>query len=317
MMNKKIGIIALALCFCLLPFGAHAASSANAMEPIVPDRTCSLTVSCCYGEMAFQDVEVKLYRIAEVSADSQYTLTQSFASSGLDLNGVQGSSQWNVIRTTLEAHILSCNVAPDAILKTDQHGQVHFDALSTGMYLAVIDQVTQDDWDCCFDSAMVSLPGLGQDGRWQYVVTVNAKAEMLPSVKPDGDLQLKALKLWKGDEGRTDRPASVEIEIFRDGNSYQRVVLSEENHWSYTWQIKDDGSRWSVVERNIPDGYMVTVEEREAAFVLTNTRTSTPPDAPVIPPKTGDSANIMLYVLLMTVSGAMLILLGVARKRTD
>ena len=90
------------------------------------------------------------------------------------------------------------------------------------MYLAVVNQVTQGDLHCRFDSALVALPGLGEDGRWQYEVSVNAKAECLPPIDPDEKIEFKVLKLWKGDEGRSDRPESVEVEIFRDGISYEK-----------------------------------------------------------------------------------------------
>lgn len=121
----------------------------------------------------------------------------------------------------------------------------------------------------------------------------------------------KLLKLWKGDNGSHARPATIEVEIFRNGTSYQTVTLSEENHWVYTWSAEDDGSDWKVVERNIPTGYTMTVEERETAFVLTNTFDHDVPK----PPETGDTANIMLWVILMIVSGSSLIIFGITGKR--
>ena len=213
-----------------------------------------------------------------------------------------------------KAYILAYGIEPDTASVTNQNGQVCFDSLGTGMYLAVVNRVTQGNLHCRFDSALVALPGLGEDGRWQYEVSVNAKAEFLPPIDPDEKIELKVLKLWKGDEGRSDRPKSVEVEIFRDGISYEKVVLSEENHWSYTWSAKDDGANWSVVERNVPHGYTMTVDNRESSFVITNTLISSTPDDPGDDPKTGDTSNIMLYVLLMTLSGTMLIILGVTRK---
>ena len=147
------------------------------------------------------------------------------------------------------------------------------------------------------------------EGQWQYAITVAAKPDIL--TQPDADRQMKVLKLWKGDEARTDRPKSIDVEIFRNAESYKTVTLSENNHWSYTWTAKDDGSIWNVVERNIPEGYTMTVEERDTAFVLTNIRNT--PGTP--PPATGDSANILLYVVLMLLSGGMLIILSIRGKR--
>ena len=319
MIKRKIGIVFILLCLCfhLMPCQVMAASTSDAVEPIIPENECSLTVSYCCGETAFSGIQVKLYRIAEVSADFRYTLAQSFAACGLILDGIRTSGEWDVVRSTLEAHILAYNIAPEFTSVTNEDGQVSFESLKTGMYLAIVNQVEQDDLHCRFDSALIALPGLGSDGRWQYQVSVNAKGEVLPPVDPDEKIEFKVLKLWKGDEGGSDRPESVEVEIFRDGISYEKVVLSEEKHWSYTWSAKDDGANWSVVERNVPQGYTMTVEERQSTFVLTNTWTPTYPDDPDKPPQTGDTSNIMLYVLLMTLSGTMLIILGVIRKKVD
>ena len=318
MMNRKIGIIVCLLCFCfhLMSYQVMAASTSDAVEPIIPENECSLTVSYCYGETAFSDIQVKLYRIAEVSADFRYTLIQPFEASGLILDGIRTADEWNVVRSTLEAHILAYNIAPEFTSVTNVDGQARFGSLRTGMYLAIVTQVEQDDLHYRFDSALIALPGLGQDGRWQYQVSVNAKAEVLPPVDPDEEIELKVLKLWRGDEGRNDRPKSIEVEIFCDGSSYKTVILSEENHWAYSWSAMDDGSSWTVVERNIPQGYTMTVEKRESTFVLTNTRTPTYPDDPGKPPQTGDTTNILPYVLLMIGSGSLLIIFGITGKKT-
>lgn len=317
MIHKKIGILVFLLCFCflLMPSGVLAASTADAVEPIIPEKVCALTVSYCHGETVFSDAPVKLYRIAEVSADLRYTLTQPFEASGLILHEIKTAGEWNVVRSTLEAHILADQITPDFTAVTNEDGQVCFETLRPGMYLATVGQGAQNDLRCRFDSALIPLPGLGPDGCWQYQVSVNAKGEVLPPVDPDEEAEFKVLKLWKGDEGRNDRPESIEVEIFCNGISYQTVRLSEENHWMYSWSAKDDGSDWTVVERNIPQGYTVTVEKREASFVLTNTRIPTEPNVPVDPPRTGDTSNILLYIWIMVASGMALIILGITGKK--
>ena len=318
MIDKKIRIIVFLLCFCfhLMPYQVMAASTSDAVEPIMPESECSLTVSYCNAETAFSDIQVKLYRIAEVSADFKYMLTQPFEASGLILDGIRTAGEWNVVRSTLEAHILAYNIAPEITSVTNEDGQANFEALQTGMYLAMVGQVTQDDLHYRFDSALIALPGLGPDGRWQYQVSANAKGEVLPPIDPDEKVELNVLKLWRGDEDRDDRPKDIEVEIFCDGISYKTVILSEENHWAYSWPAMDDGSSWTVVERNVPQGYTMTVEERQSTFVLTNTWTATYPDDPGKPPQTGDTTNILLYVLLMIGSGSMLIILGVTGKKS-
>lgn len=314
MAKRRLGAVILLLCFCIcmLPCPVQAASTDVAKEPIDTQKHCLLTITYRCDNTAFADQTIKLYKVADVSADFQYTLTSAFVASGLILNGVQTNGEWNVIRSTLEAYILANRTAPIQTATTDESGQARFADLNPGLYLAAAVTVVQEEVTCSFDSALVALPGLGIDGLWQYQVGIAAKSEILPSIKPDEEIQLKVLKLWRGDGGRTDRPQSIQVEIFCDGVSYETVTLSEDNHWSYSWTAKADGGNWKVVERNIPAGYTMTVEQRDTNFVLTNTRQDqlTPP-----PSQTGDTTNILFYTILTYVSGIMLIIVGIAGKR--
>ncbi len=317
-MNKKrAGIILLlvSFCLCLMPCRVQAASTADAIEPISPEKPCALTITYCYGQTPFVGIPVKIYKIAQISADLQFTLHPAFQTTGLDLNGIRTSGEWNVIRSTLEACIVSSGIKADITASTDQNGKIGLEGLESGLYLAVAGRVTQNELTCNFDSALLVLPGLGADGRWEYRVTAAAKAELIPPAEPDKEIELKVLKLWKGDEGRSDRPDGVEIEIFRDGISYTTARLSAENNWSYSWSAKDDGADWTVAERDVPNGYTVTVEEREGAFILTNTLLQSDPTDPPKPPATGDTTNILTYILLMSASGCALIAVGIAGKR--
>ena len=316
MAKRRMGIIAFILCICLylIPCQVQAASTSDAKEPISTNENCSLTISYCSGGIAFSELPVKLYKIADVSADYQYTLTSSFEKSNLILNGIQTVGEWNVIRSTLETYILANDITADFNAKTDFEGKASFDALRPGLYLAITERIIQDETTYVFDSALIALPGLGADGLWQYQVDVTSKSEIIPPSRDDEEIELKVLKLWKGDGGSSARPATIEIEIFRNGTSYQTATLSENNHWTYTWSAKDDGSDWKVVERNIPTGYTMTIEERETSFVLTNTLNRDVPDNPDSP-QTGDTSNILLWVILMIVSGSMLIILGITGKR--
>ena len=320
MAKRRMGVILLLLCFCLClaPGRALAASTEDALEPIAPERPCRLTLSYACEGTAFSGLSVQLYRIAAVSADFQYTLTDAFQASGLILNGVRTTGEWNVIRTTLEAYILANAVAPDHQASTDDAGQVCFSSLTPGLYLALPEIGEQGDLRCAFTPALVALPGLGEDGLWQYAVTAAAKYQLLPPPDPEDPetLQLKVLKLWKGDEGQGKRPESVEVEIFRNGIFQEAVTLSKANNWAYTWTAPDDGSDWMIVERNIPQGYTMSLEKRETTFLVTNTWIpEAPEDPPVEPPQTGDTANVLLYTILMYASGTIFLLLGIAGRR--
>jgi hypothetical protein len=307
-----MAIIALALCLCLiLTPCAGAVSTADALAPIAEDAKCSLTLTYGCNGTVFPDLPIKLYRVALVSGDARYTLTPEFQTSGLELNGIRTNGEWDVIRTSLEAHIPANGIAPHHTALTDPNGQVVFAGLEPGMYLAATVYAEQSGWGYAFGAALVAVPGLSETGCWQYDVTVDPKPDILPPSEPE-ELQYQVLKLWKDEGNEEKRPSTIEIEIFRNGESQETVILSKENNWAYRWTAAADGAHWQVVERNIPQGYVLTVENRKTTIILTNTIPRDPPDAP----PTGDSFNILLAVVLMNLSGAGLITLGLCRKRS-
>ncbi|MBR5279902.1 MAG: Cna B-type domain-containing protein [Clostridia bacterium] len=317
MAQRRIAIIAFLICCCfwVMPYCVQASSTADATAPIDVQQNCSLTLSYVYGGTAYGDVPVQVYQVATVSADYQYTLTEPFASSDLILNGIRTQGEWNVIRSTLEAYILAEDIRADDMLRTDTRGRVCFDDLAPGLYLVSAVMLQQGESHCFFDAALIALPGLNTEGIWQYQVEATMKASILPPVTPDETISLKVIKLWKGDEGRNSRPKQVEVEIFCNGSSYKTVILSEENHWSYQWSEAKDGATWTVVERNTPEGYRMTVEKRDTSFVLTNTFVPDNLEEPLDPPQTGDTSNILLYIILMIVSGSIFVIFGIVGKR--
>ena len=307
----------LSICFCMMPCQVFAASTADAVEFIETDRDCTLSITYVCDETALACMDIKLYKVADISADFVYTLTHGFESYDLSLNGVQAAAEWDVIRSTIEAYILADSIEADAVVTTDEDGKADFSQLKPGLYFVPELTVTRDDAKYRFDSALIALPGIYEDGHWQYEQEVVAKSEMIPPVDSDDETELKVLKLWSGDEGKTTRPKSIRVEIFRDGVSDHSVTLSDDNNWSYSWTVPEDGAKWTVIERNIPTGYTMTVEERKTTFVLTNTFVPDNPDSPdnPRPPQTGDTSNVLVYIILLNAAGIMLITLGFTGKR--
>lgn len=323
MAERRMGIIAFLLCLCLcaMPCCAQAVSTADAKEAISPDRVCGLKLSYRYNGTVCPNVPVNLYKIADVSEDCQYTLDAPFAASGLILNGIRTLDEWNLIRSTLEAYILANNIEYSHASQTDQEGCARFDSLKPGLYLLAAANTPNN----AFGAALISLPGLAEDGLWQYDVEVSPKGEALPPAEPDEELEYKILKLWKGDKDQAVRPKSIDVEVFKNGKSHTTFTLSEENNWSYKWSAPKDGASWTVAEKNVPEGYISTVEKKADTFVLTNTFESDDPspgnDSPgkgdysSSSPKTGDSLSSLIFTVLMYISGMVLILLGITGKR--
>lgn len=174
--------------------------------------------------------------------------------------------------------------------------------------------------------SLIAVPGVGGGGNWRYDVTAAPKYTEKPGGgdEPDTPVTYTAVKLWAGEKSSDKRPASVEIAICRDGVEQERRTLSADNDWMYRWTAV--GGTWSVLERNVPEGYTVTVQRSGSSFFVTNTHSAVPDPIPTPEPtpkptpgpgdrpQTGDESHLTLYIVCMAVSGLALLLLGVLNR---
>lgn len=309
-MKKKIILLLLSICLLLIPYTAYALSTDQAKEPINTDESCSFFLRYASGEHAFDDVEVPLYQVAEVSRDSYYTLTEAFTDSHVSLNGITAQREWDTVRSTLSAYVAAQKPDPTDVAPTDSDGLAAFAYLEPGMYFVPARSIVRDGFVYYFQPTLVALPGLQEDKTWDYSVHATPK----PDVRPPSseDLEYRVLKLWK-DDGAENRPESIQVNLLKDGAVMRTVTLSEENGWCYAWYSPDDGSTWTVSEVNIPHGYTVTVEQNETVFSLVNTHSDPSDDSSI--PETGDTGNLGFYVLFLCGAGILLLLLGFRRRK--
>ena len=308
MRKNIIRFMVICLCLFMLPCTAYAASTADAKEPIETTKDCSMTLSYVHNQTVFPNLKVQVYHIATVSSDFQYTLTADFASTNLTVNGVSSTNEWDAMRTTLESYVIANGLSADYEYRTDSNGSVKLENLTPGLYFIMPIQFANDGAYYYFDSALVALPGLGNDGKWQYDISVKPKPEI--DIPTGDDEEYKVVKLWRDNGHQEKRPSNIDVDIICNGKVVETVVLSAENNWSYSWTAEDNGDKWQVSERNLPEGYVMTVEEHTTSFTIINTIPGTTDI-----PQTGDTSNTGLYVMLMCVSGLLLVILGVTAKR--
>ena len=92
-------------------------------------------------------------------------------------------------------------------------------------------------------------------------------------------VEITVKKDWVASEG-VKHPESVEVILYRDGDVYKTVKLSEKNNWTYTWSDLTDEYTWSVDEKEVPAGYTKNVTVREQvddsgyhySYTITNTK---------------------------------------------
>lgn len=303
---KKYIFLCLAL-LCLLPL---APIQTQAAENLDIYETCSLTLQYKQQDQGLADLEIAIYRVGEVFSSGKYALIAPYDSYPVQIQGVTSTKEWQDIAATLQAYISADQLQPEFIQTTDEEGVAAFTKLNTGLYLVCGVTCETESVACLFDDFLIFLPGSNET---EFIYDVQAQPKFSRFVSTEEMAEYSVLKLWKDMDAGIKRPASVQIDILKDGQLQERVDLNEENGWNHTWQAPA-GELWSVVERQVPEGYTVTVSEEDTTFVVTNTFRKETPDRPEVP-KTGDTTPILLYVLLICLSGFGLLILGIALMR--
>lgn len=291
---KKImySFIMIALLVLLSPISVNAESTTNAKEYIDIDKKVNLSIEYNYDDLKINNVDVKIYYVASVSEDFQFKLASDFNKYSIKLNGIKNVSDWDRVKQTLESYIVADKIDSTLSLKI-KNNAVFAKDLKAGLYLVVTENIDEEDYILQFDSFLISLPNLNADGYFEYDVKVEPKPV---SFEPKyEEITYTVIKQW--DDDKEERPTSVVVEIYKDGNFVEQQTLSSENSWMYTWNALEDGSQWTVVERDVPEGYHVFIFKDDYKFTVINTIFINP----------GTSDNITNSVLIFIISFVVLI----------
>lgn len=288
---------ALLLILLLIPLCVQAAG-------IDPDRPCSLTLHYSPGDMAFEDLSVSVYRVARMESDGTCVLTEPFTAYPVNIHGITAQAEWKRLAAALWGYVVADSIAPTAVETTDENGTAVFSGLDAGLYLVSGATVQRGLETFVFHEFMIYLPTPAEDGSASY--DVEAKPKYTSSLSA---VEYRVTKLWK-DEGHSEqRPQSVTVDIFKNGQLHDSQTLSQYNDWTHSW-IDSSGAVWTVAERDVPDGYQVSLENNGAEFLVINTC----PDQPD-PPDTGDTFPLYGWIVALCLSGMVLVLLGMTGRR--
>lgn len=289
---------------------------------IDPDQDGSLTIYFGRDGQHFSGVEFYLYRIADVSPQGAFTITKEFANYPVSLDDLETESDVRALASTLDAYIKRDNVKPLYTDETGSDGWARFPVLSTGLYLVCGEEYDDGEQIYSVMPTLICLPA-GTSGDWDYDLTLLSKYEVRESTGET--IRRRVLKVWDDDGNEASRPNYIVVQLLGNGEVVDTVVLSEQNNWEYTWEELDETVLWQVVERNVSDGYTVTVVQEGITFVVTNTKPpvepgpspSVPPDDQPWLPQTG---MLQWPVLALVGAGGLLVVIGlvvVVRTRSD
>lgn len=225
------------------------------------------------------NVRFSLYRIGDINADGSFNLSGSFAKYDVSLSDKAAAQ-------TLEGYVDRDSIPALMTAKTDSESKAVFGGLDKGIYLILGETVTKNN------VKYTALPVIASVTQGSSI-SINGKheAESIPSYSGGGGgggsgnryTSITVIKVWKGNKARTE----ITAQLLKDDQVYDEVVLNEKNNWRYTWSKISKTNEWSVVEKEVPSGYVVGVEKDGATYIITNTPkedvpTPDTPDGPTI-----------------------------------
>jgi hypothetical protein len=257
-----------------------AAASGNARSEH-EDHECSITVDYHSEEDPIKGAEFEIYRAADITDDGEYEISPEFAEAGVSLDD-EYDSDLSDCAVTLETYILEKENEGDEIEPvgegyTDENGKLIFDELGEGLYLLVGEThtdeenmqkyiplaslITLPDYDDCEEEEVSEI----------YDLIVEPKFEIMPLSLEEEPVDVTVQKVWEDSGYEDERPESVDVVLFCDGEKYDTVSLSADNDWKYEWKNLDGDSRWQLIEENVPEGYTMTSVQNSYSFTVTNT----------------------------------------------
>ena len=209
------------------------------------------------------DTEFSLFRVGEVGEYGGYVLDDQYSAYDISLESVTAPQ-------TLAYYLERDEIQPLMTASTDENGQVIFENLEQAVYL-VAGEVTEEK-----DMIYTPVPILQQIPSWigeELCYDLNAEVKY-ESRKAPVTQDVSVLKIWKDAGAKEGRPESIEVQLLKKGTVKDTVTLNDANNWTYEWMDLDGKSAWTVVEKQVPEGYTADIMKDGDEYVITNTSTS-------------------------------------------
>ena len=252
-MGRKIcSVCLIALILLVMPMTVFA-------QGFETDRVGSISVSLLdpKEETPLAGAELSLYYVATVYLDDtnhlRYLFTDTFADCGTELTDPS-------LATALDVFVQE-HAVPAEKQVTDARGSAAFTDLPLGLYFVKQTNTISGYAPCT--SFLVTLPNQNDEG---YVYDVNAT----PKTEISRLISITIKKVWNTDES-TGAADSVTIRLLKDGVVIKTAVLNAQNNWQVTFTDMPESDAYSIVEVDVPKGFVATYSQNGYIFTVTNT----------------------------------------------
>lgn len=312
--TRKVRLISFAV--CLVMCAMLLSPAALAYTELDTTRMTSLALKYDHAGVKFD-----LYKVADVRGVWVFTLTDDFDDySIIDINAdlsLMDNSGWLALAETLSAYVTRDQPTPVRTGTTDANGELVFDNLPVGLYLAIGSAHTIGYTTYTPTPFMKCLPDMEETTHaWIYDVEAVVKYGSVTNVPPpevDNTVNVTVSKLWDDDDYPDDRPSSVVMQLLNNsGRVVREITLNSGNNWKYTWYGLDGTVYWQVAEESVPDGYYVSISRSGNTFYVTNTAEPIPTNPIIV-----QTGQLWWPVPILAVAGAVLLLGGFLFRRRD
>ena len=281
--------------------------TASARIPIDLDQKNFLTI-----HFPCDNIPLQIYRVADVTKAGEYVRTEAFADYNILLEQPDQAG-WRNLAATINGYAERDGIKALESGITDKGGTIVFQNLKAGLYLVSEGKGIKDGYQYTSEAFLVALPELGKGDQWMTDVDSTPKYTREP-LKPEGEtIQKKVLKIWDDAENKK-RPKKIEVQLLKDEKIEDTVSLAAENNWKYQWNHLDASSTWKVVEKEVPSGYTVTINQDDSTFTITNKLNVPAETKPSKLPQTGQT---WWPVGILTVTGMLVFFSGWIRRKNS
>ncbi len=228
------------------------------------EETGSLTLTCVKDEVVLENLQWSLYHIGSRSGDV-FVLDERFDSYSIVIDDFSDDAMAAYAKTLENIVVLEPETfIPTQQGATDVNGQLTFDRLADGLYL-VCGEILEAENSVYIPSALLfEISGTHESMDW------NAYPKVEYHTRSDLEVNYTVKKVWlNANDEPCDPTTTITVEIYRDLELYDTVVLSEQNQWTYEW--KDfDFYTFRVKEVVIPEGFTVQYASNETQYLIKN-----------------------------------------------
>lgn len=267
MLKKEVKILIILLMFFGLIFTFNKIYANTSSLDL--NKKASLEIMFSLEEEPIDEVEFKIYKIANLSANFEITLTDKFKKYNLELENLENNNIQD-LASTLSIYALTDNITPDRIGSTNRNGSIIFENLELGVYLVIGEEYINNNYKYVPVPYLVSLPINNKDTNLlQYNILAKVKYETKPIEDIESFVTKKVIIVWNDKNYEAKRPLGITVNLYRNEELYDTIILNEDNNWRCIWENLSNKYEWTIKEGETLGTHTSIIKKQDDTYIIT------------------------------------------------